>query len=196
MVQLYNCYRETTMFISLILLGCTMTGCDLIDGLLHLDAPQIVGHHPDTPEPFAVERLAIGFSSPMERADAEEGFSLSTQKGAIAGRFHWDSDNRVLLFTPDSALPRYQAITMQMERGVENAWGNSLERDFQFTFMIGGGTVGLEEPTIVEVVPADGDITPTPAPDDSVAFLRGDQTRKPVSSPAHRPGYWGAFRLA
>lgn len=133
----------------------TLWGCSLVSGFLNMKAVQIVAWSPDREWVAAgqLSRVTVTFSASMNRALAEEAFSLSRDNDRLQGHFYWEAEDTTLIFAPEIPFADGHRYTVNVLDSAEDVYGNSLLDDFAFRF----ATVEeLVPPMVLSHEPADG----------------------------------------
>lgn len=140
---------------ALVMLSCASWGCSFLGGLLNMKAVQIVAWSPDEEwvEAGQLSRVAVNFSTSMNRTLAEEAFSLSRNDQRLQGNFAWESNDTMLSFTPEIPFADGCRYTISVSDSAEDVYGNSLCEGFAFRFATAGELV---PPTVISHQPADG----------------------------------------
>lgn len=108
---------------------------------------------PSVPSGEAIQ-IWIAFSAPMERAKAEEAFSLRKDGQRLAGIFQWREET--LRFSPYEAVSAGHSYIMAVTTRAEDLYGNSLTEDFSFGFQIGSDRA---QPALISYSPSDHEVT-------------------------------------
>jgi hypothetical protein len=170
--------RSTTLSPVLLALLC---GCSFVGDLLHMEAVEVEAWSPDR-ELVAAEHVpgvSVTFTSSMNRALAEDAFSLSRGNDRLQGRFSWEVGDETMIFTPEIPLSNGHRYTIRVTELAEDRFGNSLAEPFLFEFAT---AEELLSPEILYYEPADGaqEVAPREAihivfsePIEEASFYRG-----------------------
>lgn len=102
--------------------------------------PQLVTVEPATEIPWPLDaEVVFVFNQPMDRASVESQFRLASPDGRpLSGQFLWEEDDTVMIFKPDSTLPRNTTFTLSLGAQAQS---------------VGGSTIVSEQPITVQTVP-------------------------------------------
>ena len=136
-------------------LATVLASCRFVQDLLHMDPVEVVDHTPNSTavEADTVSEVSVTFSSQMDQTRTEDAFSLEEDTSSLAGSFSWQDDDATLAFAPTAGIRPGKTYTISVSTGAQDRWGNSLAREFAFSFRTGTET---EPPTLTHD-PADGD---------------------------------------
>lgn len=120
-------------------------------------APEVVAVTPVSDQANVNVRapLVITFSEPMDRDSVVLAFSISLD---VEGSLSFDTENKVLTFTPGENYPLGRTLQIQISRLARNQAGIPLARDFLSTFR----TPNPDSFRVLASVPADGATTAAP----------------------------------
>jgi hypothetical protein len=137
----------------------------------------------------------VEFSAAVDEALAEQAFSLSRDGDPLAGRFSWNGAR--LTFAPYEAFAAGHEYVLKVDTSVEDACGNSLERDFIFRFRFGTDDV---RPFVVDAYPSTAAVDCDPYDHEVLASALPADLYHPVtvvfSEPVDRASFYGAFSLS
>ena len=169
---------------ALVMLSYALWGCSFLNGFLNMKAVQIVAWSPDQEwvEAARLSRVAVNFSSSMNRTLAEEAFSLSRNDQPLQGNFSWESDDTILSFTPEVPFADGCRYTITVSDSAEDVFGNSLGGGFAFRFATAGELV---PPTVISNDPPDG----------SQILSRREPVRIVFSEPIDAASFYLGFSL-
>ncbi len=115
-------------------------GCRFAEELLHMKAPEVRSHTPDSRFVVAesgseVPYISVRFTNQMDREATERAFELTRDRRPLPGRFSWKG--RSMRFRPDlpvtpGGLYRFSVSTVAQDR-----YGNALNGAFSFEFRTG-----------------------------------------------------------
>lgn len=109
--------------------------------------PQVVGQSPERGEEALVDApLVIRFDQPMDRASAEDAFTIQP---TVDGEFEW-ADERTMLFRPADQFTRQTRYDVTIGQEATSSAGLAAELPYSFRFQ----TVGFLE--VSQTLPADG----------------------------------------
>ena len=111
-----------------------LTGCDLFQHLQHMDAPSVVLSDPADQLVKAEDLpvVSLTFSSEMNRIETEQAFSLTEGGKVLVGDFSWEGST--LKFSPCNRINDNKEYLLTVLKDAEDEWGNSLERDWFYSF--------------------------------------------------------------
>ncbi len=101
--------------------------------------------------------ISVTFSQPMQRASAEDAFTLQGPAGAVDGRFNWDSGSKEFGFRPDALLVHGAAYTVTVQDSAQAASGQgTLRQPYRSSFQV------VPLPKVIKVSPLDGETDVNP----------------------------------
>ncbi len=139
--------RRNKVFQLLPMLLLWLTGCQYI-----FYVPlTITGYSPEREAYLPTENPAVWveFSAGVDHSRAEEAFSLSKENAVLTGRFDWNGDR--MTFVPLEAFATGCQYIMKVDTSVEDAAGNSLEKELVVRFRFGDDVV---RPVVEDFYPA------------------------------------------
>lgn len=89
-------------------------------------------------------QVTITFSAPMDRAATERAIAITPR---VRGEFHW-SDDRTLVFTPESSLPISTTLTVRVSDRARSSFARTLDPEQTWSFTT------LARPFLVSSIPA------------------------------------------
>lgn len=96
---------------------------------------KVEGYSPkasDTPD--GLTDIRVTFDTPMDKKAVEANFQL---RPSAQGTFAWESDDRVMIFTPSGAFMPEETYSVTIhEEGTKSASGRRLREDFKFSFKV------------------------------------------------------------
>ncbi len=105
----------------------------------------VTGVAPDS----AVE---IVFSSPVNRTEVEDNFSLKNSEGTVNGNVTWPSQES-FRFTPAEPLSRNGRYVISLPRSIRDTDGNTMSSDFISEFYVG---TDFTPPSVISSTPPQG----------------------------------------
>jgi len=100
-----------------------------------VEAPLIASFHPEGNAVNPSEVIKILFEQPMDTASVEDRFAVSPQ---IEGTITWENENKTLVVTPQSPLPKETEYQITFKAGMKTVNGGVTKEDLEFGF----GTAG------------------------------------------------------
>lgn len=95
---------------------------------------EVQGHSPQRDDnPPGTTPIRITFDSQMKRGSAEDHFNIQP---AVEGKYNWENDDTVLVFTPGRALAPNETYQVTIREGAESETGRRLLDDFEFSFEV------------------------------------------------------------
>jgi len=96
-------------------------------------------------------KVYIRFSEPVDEAKARGAIKVKSGVDVLSGSFAFGEKNRRVIFTPSSALPRNELLTVLVTTGLEDLFGNKLLDEFSQDFTFVGENVIIYDRTAPEV---------------------------------------------
>ncbi|MCP4156107.1 MAG: hypothetical protein GY757_50775, partial [bacterium] len=98
--------------------------------------------------------IVFRFSEPVDKASANEAIKIKKGTETIAGSIAYSDDDKVATFTPSSALPQGETLTVLVTVDLKDTFDNSLESEFTQDFNYAGTDVVIYDriPPDVEAI--------------------------------------------
>lgn len=131
------------------------SGCEFINDIMNMSAPEIVSYHPSTSTISATQvgAVTIEFSKEMEKSKTEAAFTLNDGQDDIDGEFIWQVSS--FSFTPYNGFETNKNYSVTITTSAEDLWGNSLLKDFHLSFFTGNEK---EKPQVLSHSPQDAEV--------------------------------------
>jgi len=115
-------------------------GCRFAEELLHMKAPEVRSHTPNTrfvstESEAEVPYISLRFTSEMDPEATERAFELTRDGRPVAGRFAWNG--RSMRFHPDVPVTSGSLYRFSVSTVAQDRYGNSLKGPFSFEFRTG-----------------------------------------------------------
>jgi uncharacterized protein YkwD len=105
--------------------------------------------------------LSVRFTEAMDRKATAAAFTVTADGKAVAGKATWAEGNKVLVFTPTSALPYGAKVTMAVGAAAKSANGVAIAKPASGTFTVKARPAAAKTATAPQPKPK---ATPIPVP--------------------------------